>query len=151
MDPAWAAIAAVTSPLALVILNGWQQRKSNRENWRRQDEVAARAAEVAKVVTQTGATLRANQAALEEIHTLVATELVSSAELSEAQHRELVAVEELLARSREVVELKRAMGTEPSVADEDALLELEIRIEAMTRSLSPREPSATEYPSRLGP
>lgn len=145
MDPAWAALAAVASPLVLVILNGWQQRKSDRENWRRQDEVAARAAEVATAVVATGRTLRANQRQLEEIHTLV------SSELSEAQQRELAAVEELLARSREVVELKRSMGVEPTVADEDALLELEIRIEAMTRSLAVREPAAVEYPSRLGP
>lgn len=51
-DPVLVAVIAVVSPGILALLTGWQNSKGKREDWRRQDEVAARAEAAAEKVSE---------------------------------------------------------------------------------------------------
>lgn len=125
-----AALAASSlSPVLLAIVTTRERRAETRERWNHEDAVVAGAA-------ATAATQRRHNAAiidhLEAIHAVLDTELAA------AQARELDAARALLARSQEVIALRREAGTEPSVEAEDQILELEIRIAAMAELLATR-------------
>lgn len=124
-----ALIASSLAPVLLAIVTTRERRAETRERWDHEDAMAAGAAAAA-------ATQRLHNAAVAEqldaIHSLL------DSELTQAQQRELDAARALLARSQEVIDLRRGAGTQPSVAEEDHLLELEIRITAMAELLATR-------------
>ena len=118
-------IAAVVGPLLLSGLNNRHRKDERAQDWKRQDEVAARLAaaqqattarteEVAAAVAESSA---ATDGKLDQIHTLV------NSQLSTALRNELAALVALAALMADVIEIKRAGGLEPT---EEALAALEL-------------------------
>lgn len=177
-----ALIVSVFAPLILAWSTARHQRQSKQQDWDRQDVLSKRAEDA---VRATAAELKASNAViaakvdgvaatadvvavrvdevavaaevaqaethsqLDQIHTLV------NSELFEAQRRELAATEAQLVAMREVVDLRQAGGVEPTAADEDALLELEMRINGMARGLAAKarqtDAAEVERTRRPGP
>lgn len=118
-----ALVGTVVGPLLLTYLTGRQRHRDKEQDWARQDTVAARlekrqdataakTAEVARLLVQTDQ--RATRTAegidgqLRQIHGLV------NANLSKAIADQLEATEQQLVLLREVGELHRSAGREPS-------------------------------------
>jgi hypothetical protein len=111
-----AVIVAVVAPALLSVLTSRQRRAERVEDYARQDAVAAKTAEAARlllaanerVAAQSAEADRATQAKLDQIHSLV------DGNLTEAQEREVNAMRVMLASMREVVALSRKLGLVPA-------------------------------------
>jgi hypothetical protein len=101
------------------------------------ERVAAQAAEAAKlllaanerVAEQSAAADRATQAKLQQIHLLV------NSNLTEAQERELAAMKAMLVSMREVVALSRKLGVQPATDSLSQIESTEQRIAVLARNL----------------
>ena len=90
-DPVLVAVIAVVSPGILALLTGWQNGKSKREDWRRQDEVAKRQEDAAEKVSQVAAKA-------EEAAALLVTRQDASAGAAQQAAEDLVEANENLRR-----------------------------------------------------
>lgn len=114
-----AVISGVVGPGVLALLTTRAAAQARREDWARQDAVAARAKERDE----------SNRVRLDQIHLLV------NSNLTEALRRELFATEAMLVTMREVVDLKRRGGLAPDPASSAAIHATEERVGEMKRSL----------------
>lgn len=146
MDAIWGIfLAAVLGPCLLAYLNGHQLRAAQRENWRREDlvadraaevaakllakqeETAAKAAEAAKLLLQNNALVaemaEVTNTRLDVIHTLVNSNMTS------ALQGELDSNRATLALLRELIALHKTQGNEPNEATlaEEATLEANVQ------------------------
>ena len=141
-------------------------REDRDAEWARQDEVAARAAQTADAIAaaQQGAADRAAEAArlllennervaqtqletngkLDVIHTLV------NSSMTAAMQSEFDAVTRELAMMREVVELKRATGMEPSTAALAAIDVTETKLSELADALDDRAKAQAEVNHKGG-
>lgn len=133
MDPAWvAAIGAVLATVLLPLLQDRARRREKREDWARQDQVAAAAAESSRKLL--AATAESSDK-LDVIHTLT-----NSAYLAALQ-AELAALEGQVALTREVIALKREAGKRLSKTSAGVLKTLEVRIAALREQVKERQAS----------
>jgi len=118
----FAAVATVVGPVVLAITNGRQRTREKREDWARQDEVAARL-------------LRANAVTdkkLDIIHGLVNSSLTS------AMRSELEASERVVVLMEEVIRLNREGGREPSDISVVTLHTMKAKIKELRANLNDR-------------
>lgn len=149
------AVAGTSLP---VWLNGRQRRLDKREDWARQDAVAARAEAVAERVAETARVLLvsnehvAEQAAsdaaevsgkLGQIHELVNSSLTAQMEEAAA------ALSQQAVLMREVVALNRAAGREPSPEALDAIATIEARVAELQARLTDRAKSTVIADAQL--
>lgn len=155
MEAVWlAVVAAVVGPLLLAHLQGRQRMQEKMEDWRRQDVVAERAAEVAqKLLTkqeETAAktreaasllvknnevvakTARVTNEKLDVIHTLV------NSNMTAALQAELDATRAQTVLMRELISFKVAQGQEPSKDASAALQLLEEKVQKLAANLADR-------------
>lgn len=114
------ALIVGAAPLGVVIVQGRQHRRDKREDWRRQDEVAARLVDSSETTNTK----------LEVIHTLVNSDRTKSI------NGELAATVRDLASLSELIALRITMGQQPSPealaeveAAEERVVELEAELE----------------------
>lgn len=127
-----AIIAGVLGPVILAWLTGRQRHAEKVEDWRRQDEVAARLVVANKVVSANSDKLDANTDKLDEIHTLV------NSNMTKVMQAELDATVREAALMREVVELNRAAGREPTQHMLDAIVETDAKINELRANIKDR-------------
>ncbi len=155
MTPIWAVVIAslattVVSPLVL----WWVAHATRRQEWTRQDQVAARTREVAEQAAKAAKLLIASNeqiaqvqretasaavrataetsAKLDQIHTLV------NSNMTAAMTNELDATIRTAAMMRELIEVKRAAGLEPT-ADVLALVETtQAKVDELQANLADR-------------
>jgi hypothetical protein len=137
LDAVWGAfVVAVVGPLLLAWLTNRQRRSDKREDWARQDAVAEKAAEAAKLLLaaneRVAKTAAETNGKLDVIHTLVNSNMTAAmqAEL-DATSRELVSL-------REITALKQAAGLEPTPAALAAVQATEAKIAELTAALRDR-------------
>jgi len=131
-------LLVLMGPLLLATLNNRARRKEKKEDWARQDAVAAKAAEAASLLLAANERVakdtKAQSVKLDVIHTLVNSNvtIVLEARL-EGSRRELAGL-------REIVELRRAAGQEPSeialatiISTEETIHELEVELKERQR------------------
>ncbi len=106
------AVVAGLSPCLLFFFTSRGRRKDQQTEWARQDAVAARVAEVARVVSATSSETNTK---LDVIHTLV------NSQLSDAIRNELAAFVEL-------ADFKKSMGYEPTAEALERIAELRVKI-----------------------
>lgn len=110
-----------------------ETRKEQREikllDLKRQDDVAARAAEVARALVENSGVTNTK---LDVIHTLV------NSNLTAAKESELSAIQRELVMMNEVISIKRATGHEPSVEALSAIKVTEARIADLKQELVER-------------
>jgi hypothetical protein len=168
----WVTVIIAVQAVALLLIQGHQRRAEKREDYRRQDLVAARAAEAAHLLEQrqeesdrqgaeTAAKLLERQdaiaaqaaeaarllvanneqvassnadtkASLTQIHTLVNSDMTSRME------SELAAKRENLVLLREVIELHRAAGREPTTEALATIDAVEAKIAELSNLLAER-------------
>jgi len=138
------AFAGIIGPAFLAWVNGNQRRAEKLEDYRREDEVAAKAAEqgkliVASVVANT-AEIASNSITtngkLDVIHTLV------NSNMTQAMQAELDATIAQLVLMREVIDMKKASGVVPSEDTVSAISIIEKRIAELTVQLQERSSAA---------
>lgn len=154
MDPTILAaivVSAAGSPVLLNMLNGRQQRKSKEQDYRRQDEVAARletrqdaqaakAAEAARDLIESNKLVAdaAKEAAqitvarLDVIHTLV------NSQMTAAIQSELDATEREVVLMREVIGLNSVAGRSPTEESMGAVMATEAKIRELRVTLAER-------------
>ena len=104
-------------------------RSNKREDWRRQDEVAKRAATVAVKLQENGVKINDK---LDIIHTLVNSNVTKEMEARlEGARRELVGL-------KEIIDLKRAAGSEPNKDTLASLISTEEGIHLLETDLQDR-------------
>ncbi len=115
--------SSVTAPLVLAYLTNRQRREEKREDWKRQDEVAAQAAEAAQLLLDAQAeTIRKTDevaAAHKQDNIRISDKLEVirvdvNSNMTAAMQAELDATEGQLVLMREVIALKEAQGQQPS-------------------------------------
>ena len=125
MDAVWVAlIVAVIGPALLSWLTGRQRRAERREDYERQDAVAAKVEEAAQAAADAAASTGEQ---LQQIHTLVNSNMTA-----EMQAR-LVATQGQLVLMRRVLELNEEAGQRPTqdeLAAIDAIILLVTELEA---------------------
>jgi hypothetical protein len=163
--------AAIVGPLLLARRLDRQQRRKEVRDYKRQDAVAARAAEVATQAAETARLLLERQDAaatrqdevaakaaevasklaetttvtngkLDDIHRLV------NSNMSTAMQSELDALETSLAMMREVVDLKRAAGREPTREALAAIDATSAKIREARSALADRQAQADAITAR---
>ncbi len=160
-----AVFSSVTAPLILVMLTNRQRREEKREDWDRQDAVAAQAAKAAELLlgAQEAAAGKAEEAAEllvnAQAETIRKTDEVALAHkqdnlriseklevirvdvnsnMTAAMQAELDATEGQLVLMREVVDLKRSQGTKPSAESLTLIAAKEERINELKAKLKDR-------------
>jgi hypothetical protein len=131
-------VEAVLVALIVASVGVFGQWLLRRQDFARQDQVAAQAAEAARLLLQanerrakqSAQEFAATQRQLAQIHTLV------NSNLTEAQGRELEATRAMLITMQEVVDLKRKGGVEPSQEAIDAIDATRSRVDALSRDLA---------------
>jgi hypothetical protein len=122
----WAAlVVAVVGPLLLSWLNNRNAMQIKRQDWERQDEVAARVEAVAKAAAVNAANVDTQ---LKQIHTLV------NSDMTAARQSELIAVEAHLATLRRNV----ATHGEPSDDEQTVMDNLSARADELRSILADR-------------
>jgi len=140
MENVWIAlIVAVTSmvsPLLLAALTNRHRHKEKLEDYARQDEVAAKAAEAARLLLaaneRVAETAKVTNGKLDVIHTLV------NSNMTAAMQAELDATIREHAMMIEVVALKQSAGHEPSVTSLAAIEATERKIAELQAALRDR-------------
>ena len=131
-----AAMVSVIAPAVLSYMTGKQRMAEKKEDYRRQDEVAAQAREAARLLLDANervaeTTLETNKK-LEIIHTLVNSNMTSAIqEQLDARRLNLVMMEEL-------IDIKQREGHDPSPDAIGAVLSARQRIEELTANLADR-------------
>lgn len=134
---------SVIGPLLLALLTGRQRRKEKEQDYKRQDEVARRVEKVAKKaataagrVSTVATTLVASNSEtnkkLDVIHTLV------NSNMTKAMQGELDANIVTLASLKELIELKKAAGKEPTKEALSAIETVEKNIHELKLSMTDR-------------
>jgi len=139
-DVVWTALIVAAGSAASAVLvsvtSGRQRRADKREDWRRQDEVAARVTEATRqalaVAREAAAAVAVTSGKLDVIHTLV------NSNMTAAMQAELAATVRELASLREIVNLNRAAGREPSAAALAAIGAAEVRVRELEAALRDR-------------
>lgn len=119
MEPIWLALIAlvvtvvtVGTPVLTIFITNRNAAAIKKEDWERQDKVAAQAAEAARLLLasneRVARTAEFTNGKLDVIHTLV------NSNFTAAMQAEYDATIALLTTMQEIVELKRKAGDEPS-------------------------------------
>ena len=147
------AMAGVTTTWLTMRMNARATAAAKAEDWRRQDEVAARVKEASEQAASAAALLvESNKLVAEKaaqtreditgqlkiIHTLV------NSQMTEAKQRELDATIRELASLREVMDLKRAAGIEPTAETLEMIRATEVSIRELRVNLADRARSQNE-------
>lgn len=159
MDSLWVALlVAVIGPAVLSFLTNRQRRADKREDWARQDAVAAKVDAAARQAATAAELLRLRQeqvaaqaaeaanlllaanervaaAAAETSGKLDVIHLLVNSNLTIAQQRELAATTTMLTTMREVVSLKEQLGVTSSTASLEHIRITEERVNALARDL----------------
>jgi len=134
-------IGAVVGPVILNVLNNRARRKDKQEDWKREDMVAAKAAEAAKLLLAANERVasqaeRANDK-LDVIHTLVNSNVTKEMEARlEGSRRELAGL-------REIVELRKASGQEPTEEALATIISTEENVHELENDLADRRRQQT--------
>ncbi len=139
------ALATTASPVILSVITARQRQREKAEDYKRQDDVAAKAEEAAalllaaneRVAHQTATASSETQAQLRQIHTLV------NSNLTQEMEARLVALDAQIVLTHEVMRLNTAAGADPTEASQAALLSLERTAEGLRRSLTERATATT--------
>ncbi len=123
------AVPATLSPLAMAWFTARTKREEREQDWARQDIVAARLLVSNKQVAEN---TRITNGKLDVIHMLV------NSNMTAAMQNEHDAVIRELAMMREVIDLKRAAGQEPSIEVLAAIEATEAKIAELKIVLSER-------------
>lgn len=148
MDAIWIALivaiptaVAAATPLTVGYLTARAHRQDRREDWVRQDQVAARlearqeaaarkTAEVARLLVQTdkraAVTAEAIDGKLNQIHELVNSTLTGAIEA------------QLLATEQQVILMRRLTEVDPKEGDRDRIAEIELRVAELRTRLADR-------------
>ncbi len=148
------AIPATVSPILMAWVVAKQRRADKQEDWRREDQVAARAltvaaelsvtqekaavkaAEVARLLLDTNeqvaATAKVTNNKLDVIHTLVNSNMTS------ALQDQLIAIKSNLIMAEEVIALKKAQGQSSTEESLNLILGLKIKISELEAQLNDR-------------
>lgn len=158
MEAVWIALIVAGGALLTAMLNGWQIRRGKREDYarqdevaakaeardlaakQRQDEVAAQAAEAAtlllaaneRVATQTAQDAGETQGQLRQIHDLV------NSNLTAALRAEYEAVKQQLVLLRELAALRTEFGQPASKQAEVDIRAIQSRIDELGMNLNDR-------------
>lgn len=122
-------IVSIVSPTVLAVLTWVLRRADTREDWRRQDAVAAR---VAEVQTSLEASDESTNAKLDQIHTLVNSQMTAAIEA------ELGAVERELVLMKHVIDLNVAAGRETQPESIAAVEVTQAKIDELRATLADR-------------
>jgi hypothetical protein len=133
-------MGTVLAPIVLMWLTSRERRREKLEDYARQDKVAAQAAEAAelllaanvKVAATAAATVANTNQKLDEIHVAV------NSNLTKATQGELEAKEQSLILMVELMELKTAAGTLPTVDVLETIDRAKMRIAQLQHALGPR-------------
>lgn len=128
-----ALIAGLLSPMLLAYFTGRQRRAEKLEDYIRQDQVAERAARAVVAVAQVG---MATNSKLEVIHGLVNSSLTSA---MQSEHDAIAAQLILL---KELTQIRKDAGKEPSTETISALGALEAKLAELTIHLAERAKQA---------
>lgn len=137
MEALWVAaivtVGGILSGITSALLAGWQRSKEKHEDWKRQDDVAARLIasnlEMAAVAAETKAVLGDQ---LSVIHTLVNSQMTEQKQIAlDASIRSLVSLEEL-------VEERKANGRKPKPATLKLIKDSKEAIRSMEMDLADR-------------
>lgn len=144
MQPVWVAVVvaagAAVSTLLTALLTGRQIRAGKEQDWARQDLVAAKAEEAARlllaanerVAEQTAQAAKVTGGKLDSIHELVNSNL--SAQMEEAH----AALSQQLVLMREVIALHMAAGRKPSTDALQAIAVIERKVSELGAQLADR-------------
>lgn len=134
--PGIVAVGVIVGPLFLAWLTGRQRSAEKREDWARQDAVADKVDAVASQARKAAELLRTRQdevaGKLNQIHDLVNSNLTT--QMEEA----LAALTQQVVLMREVVDLNRAAGREPSRAAIEAIGIIEAKVGELHAKLADR-------------
>ncbi len=130
------AVTTTITPVSMALITARTARRDKLEDYARQDAVAAKAAEAAKLLiaanVRVEASARGTSDKLDAIHSLV------NSNMTAAMQAELDATVRELAMMREVIELKRTAGKEPSPESLAAKEMTKTRIAELTAALNDR-------------
>jgi hypothetical protein len=167
MDAVWVVVVAslatsVVSPLVM----WWTARSTRVQEWARQDQVAqrtedvaAQAAQAARLLIESNRKIARVQgetaveaariateasAKLDQIHVLV------NSSMTEAMQGELDAIERYLAMMRELIEVKRASGSEPTAAALALVTATQDKLDGLRSSMSDRMAQTEVADGQLG-
>jgi|GEM_PF-2731212 hypothetical protein len=129
-------VVAIVAPVILALILGWQQRRAKREDWAREDAVAAKAAEAARLLLaaneRVAETTQVTNDKLDVIHTLVNSNVTKEMEARlEGSRREVAAL-------REIVELRKQSGQDPTEEALAAILSTEEGVHELENDLADR-------------
>jgi type II secretory pathway pseudopilin PulG len=129
-------IISIVSPILVSFLQNRTRRQEKAEDYARQDAVAQKAAEAAKLLLAANERVAANavqtMSKLDDIHTLV------NSNLTTAMRAELDATTRELAVMSELIDLKRASGHEPSVDAMAAIKATKAKVSELSAVLKDR-------------
>lgn len=124
-----ALFTSVTAPLILAIITARQHRVDREADWKRQDRLAAQAAEAATLQLEHNSK---SDAKLDKIHTLV------DGAMTAAMRSELAAVRRELYVLRELAVMHRESGQEPA-REEAEIKATEAKVKELAETLRLRE------------
>ena len=131
---------AIISPVLVIWASGRRDSTARREDWARQDNVAAKAAVAAQLLVDSNKKVAVVAAELgketigklDQIHTLV------NSQMTAAMTDALDADQRTLAMMRELVDVKRKIGEEPTQQSLDAISAVEAKISERRAMLEDR-------------
>lgn len=130
-DVVTVALIVTVGGFITLFISNWQRKNAQREDWARQDQVAAQAAEAARLLLaaneQAARQAAAQNDKLDEIHTLV------NSNLTEAVRGQLTAT------IGQVVALRRALGENPTDEELAEITAVQDHVTALTMSLHQRD------------
>lgn len=137
-----ALIVSVIAPIITGLITSWVHRSEKKQDWQRQDAVAKQAREAAALLlinnNRVAAAAEAATEKLDVIHTLVNSNLTTSL------RSELNATKLTLQTLKEIMELRKVQGTEPSEEVLRIIQETQTKVNSLQRSLSDRESTEEE-------
>lgn len=105
-----ALVVAVIGPVILVFANGYQRRKERKEDWRRQDEVAKRVAQVARAAKPIPGQLKS-------IHALVNSNMTAQMEANLSLMKEVMGLKESAGKNIDKASKTRIRNMEKALKD----------------------------------
>ncbi len=123
-------ITTTIAPVTMALITARQARKDRQEDYARQDAVAARAATVARKLSDATST---SNIKLDAIHTLVNSNMTAALQ---AEHDAMVREAAMM---QEVIDLKRAAGQEPNELAVAAQMATNQRIAELESVLATRQ------------
>lgn len=141
------AITSMTGPILLSALAGKQRREEKAQDWARQDMVADKAAEQAKLLVESQrALLTATKGTHEKLDVIHA---LTNSTLTIAMQAEYDSMTRELAMMHEVLELKRVGGQEPSEHTKEAIVVTEAKLKDLGEKLVVRAQQQAEMDARV--